>query len=179
MAGIGSADFAGQSVTPGSSRISRLAADQLPLLERQGSRFGGLSQRFVHGQKAAQERAWSDFARLATLRTSEDTKTLLRAPEAFSRLAGGLCSAQRAKIALASSQVASRASLVVERGRVRLDTACLVYDKTNPLTLLSRGFALVRGVDGEIISSAQQARDALKLDLAFADGHVIAAVESH
>ncbi|WP_425912877.1 hypothetical protein [Pseudomonas sp. GWSMS-1] len=43
-----------------------------------------------------------------------------------------------------------------------------MYDKTNPLTLLSRGFALVRGVDGEIISSAQQARDALKLDLAFA-----------
>lgn len=151
------------------SRISRLAAEQLPLLERQVSRFGGLSQRLVHGQKAAQERAWSDFARLATLRTSEDTKTLLRAPEAFSRLSGGLCAAQRAKIALASSQVASRASLVVERGRVRLDTACLLYDKTNPLTLLSRGFALVRGPDGSIISSAESARAAGSLQLAFAD----------
>jgi exodeoxyribonuclease VII large subunit len=154
------------------SRISRLAADQLPLLERQVSRFGGLSQRFVHGQKAAQERAWSDFARLATMRTSEDTKTLLRAPEAFSRLSGSLCAAQRAKIALASSQVASRAYLVLERGRGQLEMACQLYDKTNPLTLLARGFALVRGPDGAIISSAESARAAGTLQLAFADGQL-------
>lgn len=155
-----------------SVRISRLASSQLPSLERQVSRFGALTQRLVHIQQAAQDRAWSDFSRFATLRTSEDTKALLRAPEAFSRLSGSLCAAQRAKIALAGSQVASRASLVLERGRGRLEMACQLYDKTNPLTLLARGFALVRGPDGSIISSAESARAAGTLQLAFADGQL-------
>ncbi len=158
-----------------SVRISRLATAQLPSLERQGSRFGGLTQRLLHGHKTAQERLWSDFSRLATLRASEDAITLLRAPDAFLRLSGALCVAQRTKIALAGSQVASRASLVVERGRARLDTTCLLYDKTNPLTLLSRGFALVRGTDGSIISSAESARAAGTLQLVFADGGVTVA----
>lgn len=58
----------------------------------------------------------------------------------------------------------------------RLELASTVFDKTNPLALLGRGFALVRGPGGVIISSAEQARDAGKLDLAFADGHVTADV---
>lgn len=162
-----------------SSRMSRLASDQLPSLERSASRFNSASVRLVHGQQAAQERAWSDFARLSTKLITEDRRALLRAPEAFLRMSGSLCSAQSGKIALAGSQMASRAHLLVERARGRLDTAGMLWDKTNPLTLLSRGFALVRDRHGTVITSADQARAADVLRLSFADGEVAATTQTH
>lgn len=96
----------------------------------------------------------------------------------FSRLGAGLCVAERQRALLTASAMVSLSRALITREISRLELACTVYDKTNPLALLGRGFALVRGAGGAIISSAEQARDASKLDLAFADGHVIAVVES-
>lgn len=162
-----------------STRISRLGSDQLPTLERHVARFSAASIRLVHLQKSAHERIWSDFARLSTVLLSEERKALLRAPEAFLRMSGSLCASEAGKIVLAGSQVASRASLVVERARGRLDTAGMLWDKTNPLTLLSRGFALVRDGNGAVVTSAEQARAVGDLRLSFADGEVMATPLQH
>lgn len=162
-----------------SSRMSRLASDQMPSIERYAARFNAASVRLVHEQQAAQERAWSDFARLSTVLLSEERRTLLRAPEAFLRMSGSLCSTQEGKIALAGSQMVSRSNLLVERTRGRLNTAGMLWDKTNPLTLLSRGFALVRDRHGTVITSAEQARGIDELRLSFADGEVVATPQTH
>lgn len=84
--------------------------------------------------------------------------------------------AERHKIQLASGQGLAAGNSLLARERSRLDLSCVQYDRTNPLALLGRGFALVRSPDGKIVTSAQQARVAGALELTFADDRVTATV---
>lgn len=149
-----------------------------PLIDRYMNRFCSGTEKVMHAEMVGCDRARSDFSRLVTRLIRNERERFQRTPDAFNRRSHALCATQRSAIELASSQVSSRAHLVLERAKTRLDTACLLYDKINPLTLLAKGFALVRGRDGMVITSAAQARSAGAVDLAFADGHVDAIVTS-
>lgn len=164
----------------------------------QVERANGMILRLVSGQAPHLDRAWSTFSRRVTETLHREQRQLLQqqssldkgrdrllsqqrmalqlAQDRFSSLGGGLCVAERQRGLFAASRVASLSMALITKETSRLELASTVYDKTNPLALLGRGFALIRGPGGVIISSAEQARDAGKLDLAFADGHVIADV---
>lgn len=156
--------------------ILRLAAGQAPHLDRAWNSFSRLVTDMLHGERhhLVQQQNGLDNGRDRLI--GMQRMALQIAQDRFSRLGGGLCVAERQRVFFAASQVARLSGMQVAKAVSRLELACTIYDKTNPLALLGRGFALVRGPDGEIISSAQQARSASKLDLAFADGHVIADV---
>uniref|UniRef100_UPI00241244E6 exodeoxyribonuclease VII large subunit n=2 Tax=Pseudomonas TaxID=286 RepID=UPI00241244E6 len=164
----------------------------------QVERANGMILRLVSGQAPHLDRAWSTFSRRVTETLHREQRQLLQqqssldkgrdrllsqqrmalqlAQDRFSRLGAGLCVAERQRGLFAASRVASLSMALITKETSRLELASTVFDKTNPLALLGRGFALVRGPGGVIISSAEQARDAGKLDLAFADGHVTADV---
>lgn len=149
-----------------------LVAGQPAMIDRLSARFGAGVQCAMHVEKVACEKAGTDFARFVTRVINEEKVLLQRAPEAFFRHSAALCARQSAAIELASIQFASRTHLIVDREKSRLDRVCMIYDRISPLTLLAKGFALVRGPDGCLITSAADARAAGLLDLAFADGHV-------
>ena len=154
----------------------RLVAGQAPYLDRAWNSFCRLVTDMLHGERhhLVQQQNGLDNGRDRLI--GMQRMALQIAQDRFSRLGGGLCVAERQRVFFAASRVATMSGMLVAKAVSRLELACTIYDKTNPLALLGRGFALVRGPDGEIISSAQQARDACTLDLAFADGHVIADV---
>lgn len=156
---------------------SAIVASQPALIDRLTARFTAGVQRAVHLERVACDKAGNDFARLAASMISGEKVRLQRVPETYLRLSTALCARERAAIDLATSQCAARAHLIVEREKARLDRVCMLYDKLSPLTLLTKGFALVRSPAGELITSAEQARKAGAVDLAFADGHIKATID--
>lgn len=156
------------------SLIQRLVAGQTPLLDRAGARFSQTATGLLHRQQQRQATAGAQFAsgsgqliHLARLGLSE-------AAGAFFRLTLTLTEGERQKTRLAASCAASEAHALLARERNRLVLAGTLFDKTNPLALLERGFALVRGAGGEVIASARQAHEAGHLELTFADGKLVA-----
>lgn len=157
--------------------ILRLVCVQAPLLDRAMSTFSRRVTGKLHGEHRTLLQQQNSLDKGRDRLISQQHMALQVAQDRFSRSGVGLCVAERQKGFLTASRVTSLCRALITKEVSRLELACTVYDKTNPLALLGRGFALVRGSGGEIISSAQQARDAGKFDLAFADGHVIAEVE--
>jgi exodeoxyribonuclease VII large subunit len=156
--------------------IQRLVAGQGPYLDRA---WGYFSRRVVERLHAEhrnlldrQSRFDSGRARLITQQQAEQQA----AQDRFSRLTLGLIASERQKALLGASRASAQSLALIARENARLALAGTLYDKTNPLALLSRGFALIRSPGGEIVTSAQQARAAGRLDLAFADGHLSATV---
>lgn len=88
--------------------------------------------------------------------------------------------AQRQRLHLISARLDSRRdalrpALLVHRidaGRDRLAALVRLLDSLDPRALLARGYAMVRGDDGAIVTSAAAARVAAALRLQFADGDV-------
>lgn len=156
--------------------ILRLVSEQAPFLDRAWSTFSKRVTQQLHEEDRNQLHHQTLFDRAQDRLISQQRMVLQSAQDRFSMLGAGMCVAERQNTLLASSRVASLSRALIAKEASRLQLACTVYEKTNPLTLLGRGFALVRGPDGKIISSAQRAIHAGKLDLAFADGHVIANV---
>jgi len=95
---------------------------------------------------------------------------------AFTRLAQQRCAQQSMQVQLAGSRFAAESQALLRREEGRLGLVTTLYDKTNPLALLSKGFALVRDEDGQLVTSAARAREASELQLTFADGHVASQV---
>ncbi|ELQ8317896.1 exodeoxyribonuclease VII large subunit, partial [Pseudomonas aeruginosa] len=88
-----------------------------------------------------------------------------------------LCAQQRQQILLAGGRAKSAGQARVVRERSQLEMASMLYDKTNPLALLGRGFALVRDAQGDIVTSAGQAVAAGELSLTFADDVILVQVQ--
>ena len=63
-----------------------------------------------------------------------------------------------------------------DRDRALLEGLGRLLDSLDPRALLSRGYAMVRDVDGAIVTTAAKARGAGHLQLQFADGEVSVAV---
>lgn len=161
----------------GSSLMLKLSAIQQPILERSWGNFSRLVRKLVHTQQQTALQAKGRFEQASQRMLAGEWLSLQKAAGSVSRCSTRLCMSERHKIALASGQGLSAGNSLLARERSRLDLSCALYERTNPMTLLSRGFALVRSPGGEIVTSAQQARAAGTLALAFADGDVTVTVE--
>ncbi|WP_256657396.1 exodeoxyribonuclease VII large subunit [Pseudomonas sp. 2FE] len=159
------------------SLILRLVTGQAPALERNWNTFRHWVREALHNEHRHLLEVQVSLDKGRDRLVGQQRMALQLAQDRFSRLGAGLCVSERQKTVLAASQVVSLSRALLSRESSRLTLASAIFDKTNPLALLDRGFALVRGPSGEIISSAQQARAAGTLDLAFADGHVTATIQ--
>ena len=160
------------SIESGKNRMLGLATSEKPLLERRWGDFSRLARNLTHRQQQIALQAQGRFDMAAGRLINAQRMHLERRGADLNRLGLALCGAGRQQLLMASGRASSFGQALLTRERSKLELACMLYEKTNPLALLGRGFALVRGPDGQIITSAQQARDARTLDLAFADGHV-------
>lgn len=162
---------------PGHSLIVRLVPAQTPSLERAWGMFSQRMRERLHGRH---RRLLQVGGRLDNGRDRPVGQQRMDIPNAsaqFSRPGAGLCGAEQRKTRLAASQAASLAQALIAREKSRLELAGTLYDKSNPLALLGRGFALVRGPAGEMATTAQQARQAGALVPTFADGQVLASLQ--
>ena len=73
---------------------------------------------------------------------------------------------------MSASRFSAGANALIQRERSRLELTGTLYDKTNPMALLTKGFALVRDPSGRLVTSASAAQAAEALHLSFADGVV-------
>ena len=162
----------------GSSLMLKLSVIQHPILERSWGNFSRLVRKLVHTQQQTALQAKGRFEQSSQRLLANEWLSLQKAAGSVSRCSTRLCMSERHKIALASGQGLSAGNSLLARERSRLDLSCALYDRTNPLALLGRGFALIRSPGGEIVTSAQQARDAGTLNLTFADGRIVANVEA-
>lgn len=156
--------------------IMRLLVAQTPLLDRAWGILNRKAADLLHEGHKQLLHQHSGYVRDVSRIISQHRMALQKAPERFSRFGESLCAAERQKAQLVSARFAALGSAQIAKEASRLELATTIYEKTNPHTLLSRGFALVRGSNGEVVTSAQQARSAVTLDLAFADGHIEATV---
>jgi len=156
----------------GASQMLALANGERPHLERQWGAFSRLARTMVHAQHqhALTVKGRVDMA-LGRL-IGEQRMRLERRSADLQRLGTGLSASNRQRIELQTGRAHAGAQAVLVQNRNALSLACTLYDKTNPLALLGRGFALVRGSGGEILSSAAQVRAAREVSLTFADGVV-------
>jgi exodeoxyribonuclease VII large subunit len=91
---------------------------------------------------------------------------------------------QRQRLAVVAERLATRGaalrpSLLArrwDRDRAQIEGLGRLLDSLDPRALLSRGYAMVRDVDGTIVTTAARAQDAGHLRLQFADGEVPVAV---
>jgi exodeoxyribonuclease VII large subunit len=91
---------------------------------------------------------------------------------------------QRQRLAVVAERLATRAGSLRpallerrwDRDRARLEGLGRLLDSLDPRALLSRGYAMVRDVDGAIVTTAVRAQLAGHLRLQFADGEVPAMV---
>lgn len=155
-----------------SSMILRLVAGQGPYLERAWNYFSRRVVDTLHDERRSLMDRHSRFEQGRARLISQQQAGLQAQQERFSRLSLGLCAQERQKGLLAASRASGLSQALIATEKSRLTLSCTLYDKTNPLALLGRGFALVRGAGGEILSSAGQVRAAREVSLTFADGVV-------
>ena len=160
----------------GAGLMQRLVAAQWPVLERTSSAYSRAVQSGLHAQAASLIQHEARFRTSRDRLLANERMALREASGAFLRHGLYLCSTQHQKMALAASQMALRADAMLVAEQKRLQLAATVFEKTNPLALLERGFALVRGPSGELITSAAQGRQAEALSLTFGDGQLEALV---
>jgi len=174
---IAEATFVRTGLQTGKAMMLALAGGERPMLERRWGQFARHVRGLTHReqQSALQAKGRVDMA-IGRLLGAQRMLLERRSAE-MGRMAHGLCVAQRQHALLSGGRAKSASLALVAHERSKLAIAGMLYDKTNPLALLGRGFALVRGPGGEIVTSAQQARAVRKLDLAFADGHVTAVAD--
>lgn len=153
----------------GKASMLALAGGERPLLERRWGEFSRLVRGLTHRQQqiALQARGRVDVA-VGRLISGQRLQLDRRASD-LGMLSRQLCALQRQQILLAGGRAKSAGQARVVRERSQLEMASLLYDKTNPLALLGRGFALVRDAQGDIVTSAGQAVAAGELSLTFAD----------
>ncbi len=125
--------------------------------------------------------------RIAALARLLPRRTALYAPQRQRLDDGGdrLDRSQRHRLTVIGERLATRSGALRpallarrwERDRARLEGLERLLVSLDPRALLSRGYAMVRGDDGAIVTSAAKARATGHLRLQFADGEVSAAVE--
>ena len=158
------------------SGLLKLVAGQRALIEQASPRFSDRSRRLLAQQEKRIAAAGHAFAQGQSRLINQQRSRIQLMAGAFQRLSLRRCMQQGHEVERASTRFAAASQAMLQREQGRLSMVTTLYDKTNPLTLLSKGFALVRDERGQLVTSATQARDTGGLLLTFADGQLAAQV---
>ena len=166
-------------------RRDRAAALRLPssetLLGRRSQAFDSLAERLPRALRQANARWQARFdAQARALKPILVSGRATRAREALSVQdrclhAGWRSRAAREQQALIASTARLHPGLVAaarDRATARLASAARLLDTLGPLQVMRRGYALVRGPDGQPVTNAAAAKAHATLTLGFHDGDV-------
>lgn len=81
------------------------------------------------------------------------------------------------KVSLLAERLESGAIKKLDVSKSRADILCARLSAVNPLAVLSKGYALIVGQDGRIVSGAKELTDKEKIKLVFSDGEKRAIIE--
>ncbi|MEM6289609.1 MAG: exodeoxyribonuclease VII large subunit [Myxococcota bacterium] len=177
----------------------RAALDARARLEADRSRLGGHGRRLVTPARvrlrglerrlsAVHPRAKlaADAQRLVALRArlvrageglSTPARTRLEAASAMLQASGASMSAgDRARLDEASQRLARAGRAIGERGRLRLAKAAASLNALSPLSVLSRGYAVVSAADGKALTNAKDVSEGDAIAVRLAAGRVDATV---
>lgn len=135
----------------------------------------GLIQ-MVQGQRYWLDQIHPRFAQQARQLASNQRHQLVSASNRFSSGITGVANRQRMRIQQLDSRFGGSAQALVAKQRGHLELTGKLFDKTNPMALLDRGFAMARDENGKMVKSAQDAITAGTINLQFGDGGVKATV---
>lgn len=161
----------------GEALMMRQVSSQAPALERAWGAFSKGVGGLLHKQHSKLLQTGGRFESGRDRLIAQQQMALKDAAASFCRLVVGQSAAQRQRAILASSRAASLGQALLVREQTRLTLASTIYEKTNPLALLNRGFALVRSQTGNLVANADQALRSGVLELTFSDGKVNVWVE--
>jgi len=161
----------------GEALMMRQVSSQAPALERAWGAFSKGVGGLLHKQHSKLLQTGGRFESGRDRLIAQQQMALKDAAASFCRLVVGQSAAQRQRAILASSRAASLGQALLVREQSRLTLASTIYEKTNPLALLNRGFALVRSQTGNLVANADQALRSGVLELTFSDGKVNVWVE--
>lgn len=133
-------------------------------------------EQMVATHKTTLMKADGTFQAAATQILNRERQRLLVAGNNLHRMVLQACAKDRAKIEQSVSTFQLKLTTLLEKERTKLQFAGQLFEKTNPLVLLNRGFAMVKNADGVVMTSAAQLREAGKAELVFADGTVTAKI---
>lgn len=153
----------------GKASMLALAGRERPKLERQWGDFSRMARTLIHREQQVALQAGGRLQVAIGKLFAGQRQKIDRHAASMRMQSRQLCSSHRQRILLASGRAKSAGQARVVRERGQLDMAAMLFDKTNPLALLGRGFALVRDAQGDIVTSAGQAVAAGELSLTFAD----------
>jgi exodeoxyribonuclease VII large subunit len=136
----------------------------------------GLIQ-MIQGHRHWLEQVDPRFSQQVRQQVSQQRNRLMSMHSGFGQNVQQVVSRQRMAIQQVDARFGAGAKALVAKERSRLELTCKLYDKTNPLALLDRGFALARNDQGRIVSSAKDAIEAGQVTLQFGDGAVTTIVQ--
>jgi len=154
--------------------FQKIVAGQRALIEQALPRFSDRARRLLANEEKKLATASHGFSQARARLISNQHSRLQSLAGAFQRRALQKCSQEAMRIERGGAQFTAVVRSTVQREQSRLDLASALFDKTNPLTLLSKGFALVRDGTGQLVTDAASAITARELRLTFADGAVTA-----
>lgn len=161
------------SIERGNRLITELVSRQVPTLDFAQNKFAQKTRDLLHSQQKTLTQAQAFFERGNSRLIGQEQLRLQRTSAEFLRLGLQQCETEQKKLLLKTAQAKSLTERLISKESARLTLACTLYEKTNPLALLNRGFAVVRDQKtGSIINTAQQAALSGSLVLSFADGKV-------
>lgn len=132
-------------------------------------------QSLVETSRLKLNRSIVDFSHKSTQRVEAARAHILRSSTTFTHDSQRLIESQRVIIRRQTDLFGSMALSGIDAQRANLKLQKAIFDKTNPLELLSRGFAIIRAPDGSIIKTADVAKGCKEISLKFSDGDLLVA----
>lgn len=154
----------------------RMVASYRSYTEQAGPRFAQGSQNVVNLCHRRIGEAGNTFSRAAGLMVTNGRVRGDQMNNLFASRAQRMITQQLMATQSLHSGFRAGAQALVERQKADLSMAGTLFERTNPLALLERGFAMAQGPDGKGVSSARAAKEAGALQLRFHDGAVCAQV---
>lgn len=168
------ADHAADMRAPTPTAAAELA---LPVRSELAAQLDALHGRAVRAATRVRQQRSERLAHVARLLPRRDT-LYAGQRQRLDDLGERMARAVQARLARANDRFAQRGralrpALLLQRaaaGRQRLAGLVRLLEQLDPRALLARGYTMVRGPDGALVTTAQAARAADRLQLIFADG---------
>lgn len=161
-----------------STGLHRMLDEQKTALQHSLPVFSEAVRRILGNSERALLQVDTSFKASTTRKLTTEQQQLHRLAGDFARSSQRSLNDSVLKTHQYGASFFTAAQALVQKQKSELELNAIVFEKTNPLSLLGKGFALVRGGEGEIVTTAAQARSVGNISLTFADGMLPVAVSS-
>jgi exodeoxyribonuclease VII large subunit len=150
--------------------LARLLAERRLAVEGLGRGLGDPAR--LLGEKSQRLDQWIDRLRNARLPFFETRRRLVEGLASAIATPRQQLARRRLELGHAAERLGAASRQLLAHARLRLDGLARLVDSVNPDSVLKRGYALVRGPAGALVTAAASVSPGMALRLGFADGEV-------